>query len=414
LSAQDYGGECFLKLGIPWLTPSDQYHTAGVIGFTTPVVNAVLQLSFWYEGCFQDFADNRQLPHIVWPDGELTPDSCIYECALNGYLWAGLQDGNYCWCGDDWSDNDYHYPLANDCHTPCPGTNSFTIYEGYDLSGNDLDGMPLNTSSVGDCQSACISTGGCVAFSWNSGNNDCYLKSAASTLTNITGIDAGISNAVAGVDACGGYLQNSVFLTWRRPSAYLGCYQDNESRDLPHQVSEDEQVSIETCVGLCAEEGYAFAGSQYYGQCFCGNSYNNFGYGRAAESNCNLACLATGETEFCGGAYYNSIYYTANYLTVGVIENYYYQTGRGSAVGGPQIIHTCYCTGGCLTTNGDPTGDFTLNTSNSISCCDPNDMSSCNSACFNNCGNKCSNNDYGGASCQATGNSPCYEANCLN
>ncbi|HME43093.1 MAG TPA: WSC domain-containing protein, partial [Syntrophorhabdales bacterium] len=49
-----------------------------------------------------------------------------------------------------------------------------------------------------------------------------------------------------------------------------------------------------------------YAGVQYYGQCFAGNTV---GYTKVADSQCNTPCSAN-TAEMCGGSWLNSIYAT--------------------------------------------------------------------------------------------------------
>lgn len=53
--------------------------------------------------------------------------------------------------------------------------------------------------------------------------------------------------------------------------------------------------------------GYSYAGLQFGGQCWAGNT---LGYTQVADSSCNMACTAN-TYESCGGSYLNSIYSTS-------------------------------------------------------------------------------------------------------
>lgn len=64
---------------------------------------------------------------------------------------------------------------------------------------------------------------------------------------------------------------------------------------------------MESCVQKAAQAGYAYAGLQFYGWCFAGNT---LGYTQVADSECNTPCSANA-SEMCGGGWRNSIYGTA-------------------------------------------------------------------------------------------------------
>lgn len=83
---------------------------------------------------------------------------------------------------------------------------------------------------------------------------------------------------------------------------YQGCYTDDGNRALDGFLGYNH--TVESCVAAAGAAGFAFAGLQYYGQCFGGNEP---GYQRVAEGECSTPCLAnTGQ--ICGGPWRNSIY----------------------------------------------------------------------------------------------------------
>jgi hypothetical protein len=72
---------------------------------------------------------------------------------------------------------------------------------------------------------------------------------------------------------------------------------------LPHELL-STGATVESCINAARAQGLAYAGVQYGGQCFAGNT---LGYAKVAETDCNMRCSANaGET--CGGAWRNSIY----------------------------------------------------------------------------------------------------------
>ncbi len=93
---------------------------------------------------------------------------------------------------------------------------------------------------------------------------------------------------------------------------YIGCYKDSgnpsglEGRDLNGFMYSDPNMTVEKCINLCRQKGFAYAGVQYSTQCFCGNSYGK--YGRA--TNCNMKCGGN-PYQICGGFWSNSVYSTS-------------------------------------------------------------------------------------------------------
>lgn len=86
------------------------------------------------------------------------------------------------------------------------------------------------------------------------------------------------------------------------PGGYRGCFADDPNRALPHWLGPVND--IETCVNLARGNGLAYAGLQWYGECWGGNELR---YSQVGEGECDTPC-PSGQT--CGGSWRNSIYET--------------------------------------------------------------------------------------------------------
>jgi hypothetical protein len=86
------------------------------------------------------------------------------------------------------------------------------------------------------------------------------------------------------------------------PPGYVGCFTDEENRALPQWLGAVDDV--ETCVSLAAANGRAYAGLQWYGECWGGDEAR---YTQVADGECSTPC-ASGQP--CGGAWRNSVYST--------------------------------------------------------------------------------------------------------
>jgi hypothetical protein len=84
---------------------------------------------------------------------------------------------------------------------------------------------------------------------------------------------------------------------------YIGCFTDKPQRALPVQLSSRGETAA-SCRALAASAGYAYAGTQWYGECFAGNEV---GYEEVSNDECNTPCSAN-PSEMCGGGWRNSIY----------------------------------------------------------------------------------------------------------
>jgi len=79
---------------------------------------------------------------------------------------------------------------------------------------------------------------------------------------------------------------------------FLGCYADSDDRDLPINIGGGH--THDQCHKVCMNQGYAYFGMQWYGGCFCGNSYGKYG-----TSSCVNECSP--DAGFYGG-WRNCIY----------------------------------------------------------------------------------------------------------
>ncbi|KAA8577290.1 hypothetical protein EYC84_007262 [Monilinia fructicola] len=100
-------------------------------------------------------------------------------------------------------------------------------------------------------------------------------------------------------------LQDEISNIEKRAWSSLGCYTDNVSgRALTNSGAipgGSSAMTNEACQTACSSTGFSYAGTEYGGECWCGNSIVN-GNGPAADGNtgCNMACNGN-QAETCGG-----------------------------------------------------------------------------------------------------------------
>lgn len=73
-------------------------------------------------------------------------------------------------------------------------------------------------------------------------------------------------------------------------------------------------MTPKACTDHCAERGYLIAGTEYSGECFCGNAFVNHGgkVKQVEESQCNMPCKGD-QGIICGGPARLSVYTKGNY-----------------------------------------------------------------------------------------------------
>ena len=83
----------------------------------------------------------------------------------------------------------------------------------------------------------------------------------------------------------------------------LGCFKDDNKRDLDGHNFYDRNMTTELCVSTCRTKGFSHAGTQYGSYCFCGNKFGKLG----TADNCNAKCTGNRD-ETCGGTWANTVY----------------------------------------------------------------------------------------------------------
>lgn len=89
----------------------------------------------------------------------------------------------------------------------------------------------------------------------------------------------------------------------------LGCYNDTiGDRTLNHQITGLTGVTVELCQSACKSAGYTLAGLEYASECYCDNSFQNYGAPASdGSAGCNMNCQGN-SGELCGGANRLNVY----------------------------------------------------------------------------------------------------------
>lgn len=194
------------------------------------------QTGWSYIGCFVDSPAQRVLSGAVHYDTDgLTAETCVAFCDEAGFAYAGMEYTAECWCGNKAPTTKVD---DSDCSMPCSG----------------------------DADQPC---------------------GAGDRLTVFKG------PAVPGPEV------PPTIPGW----TYLGCIEEGSTgRVLTTQVwlsGGASSMTNQLCVAACEANGFTLAGTEYAGECFCGNEYDNGG-GELADG-CTMACHGN-KTQTCGGS----------------------------------------------------------------------------------------------------------------
>ncbi|KZF19452.1 WSC-domain-containing protein [Xylona heveae TC161] len=214
---------------------------------------------YLYLGCYQDGTNGRLLPQEPYESQDNTNDLCQTTCLSQGYIFAGTEYQDECWCGNN----------------PPPSS----------LFHDESEAL-CTFACAGDASEACGGVGGYISI---------YYDSTKYT----PGSNVGPSGPIV-VPSVANYIS-------------IGCYSEGTNgRALTGNAPAAPAggMTIEACETACA--GYVYFGVEYGGECYCGNTLNAGSApvaGDAATSGCSMTC-AGNNTEYCGGPNRLNMYQT--------------------------------------------------------------------------------------------------------
>ncbi|KAI1084815.1 WSC-domain-containing protein [Whalleya microplaca] len=224
-------------------TPSVNTVTNSSSKMFDPVVGQKLGASaFAYVGCAADASGTRTLNGYATTSDNMTIESCTSICKTNGYPLSGLEYSKECYCGNS---------LGSVALTNCTSTSKMIC------AGNSTEwcGAPS------------------LLTVWN---DTSYVPPPVLSVGTTK-----INNSTA---------------------TYLGCFSDpgGNNRALGGATKVDTvAMTNEMCASFCKDSGYSLAGTEYYQECFCGNS--NTGTNITDISQCDAKCKGNSQ-EYCGGS----------------------------------------------------------------------------------------------------------------
>lgn len=272
-------------------TPSNDTTGTGPVSGAPQTVKQVG--NYDYIGCYSEATQGRALsgkaPAV--PEDGTTLETC--EAACQGYQYFGVEFSNECYCGNTINAGSVAQASddvdTNGCSMLCGGNQ--TEYCG---GANRLDMYQLNAS----------------------------LPVPTGTPTNPTTPTGGPTNAPS-IDAYG----------------YLGCYTEGTNgRALSGKLNPVAGATLtnELCAAAC--QGYTYFGTEYSGECYCGNSLGTgaviaTGGADPAQNGCSMTCNGNA-TEYCGGANRLTMYkLNSTSITTGTAS----PTATPTAPAGPTI-----------------------------------------------------------------------------
>ncbi|KAG9003868.1 hypothetical protein FRB90_011102 [Tulasnella sp. 427] len=262
------------------LTPTTTTTTTTSSASSTPTWTAL--------GCYTDQSSPRTLSGTSYTSTtSMTYASCQAYCLGKGYIYAGVEYGQECWCGSTINSPGAKTTVSGACATPCSGDTSsicgggwvLTVFKYSASSGSSSSSTTTTTTTTTTATTTTMTT---------------TTSASSSTSSTCTTTSAGAAPSASGY-------------------AKVGCFRDSYNRVLPVSASAPDTTgrTVSSCFSQCFALGYAYAGLETGSECWCGDSIHvssDPGTKIDETSGCGMKCTGdAGST--CGGSWGLMVYY---------------------------------------------------------------------------------------------------------
>ncbi|KAK8865867.1 hypothetical protein IAR55_001015 [Kwoniella newhampshirensis] len=266
-----------------------------------------------YFGCVAESNSQRLLQGFAFSSSTLTPLLCVNECTKLGFSMAGTEYGDECYCGDEFVGSGGGMTDDSTCSIACEGDES-------EKCGNAwfLNLYSYNSSSLATCSGVIppASTTAALPAATSVSTSTTVVNGTTSVAT-VTGIaTASITTGATAVPSINATesLTSTGTATTTASASYpvhtdsdasewysLGCAIDHTPRILSgYSALSQYQMTIDSCLTVCEDKGFAFAGVEFGDECYCGQSLpDNITY---SDTACNVNCDGDA-SETCGGSW---------------------------------------------------------------------------------------------------------------
>jgi len=211
------------------------------------------------DGCIKDNGNARALTGLSTSSNQMTVAMCQSLCDSKGFIYAGLEYGQECYCGNAISGTRQDINAGQQCYMTCS-------------DGNKCGGtwaISLFKKTTPAAPAAPIAT------------------APASTVP-APSSPAPVSSSI--------------------PSGWTsyGCVRDADTRALTGYFFSSDSMTLATCINTCASKGFTKAGVEYARECYCGSGDFQNGQGQIIpDNNCYMH---TSNGDIGGGTWAMSVY----------------------------------------------------------------------------------------------------------
>lgn len=258
-----------------------------------------------YLGCGADNYYARALSGASTSQADMTNEQCIKFCGDKGFSIAGTEYSKECYCGNSIPTS--AQPVAGvvgNCNMPCSG-DATEFCGGPSLLGlyqKCTGATCTNAVGVGGSKSGISSTASVSIAANTSTTTNIMVKSTTSSITTRISISP-TSYTTVTPQVPSSTSPSHPTSTLPGKWSYLNCIADNlNPRTLPKLAPytlQNQLVTSISCVSYCSAQGYSYAGTEYGGECWCGNSLPS-SVQKLDASKCSMVCKGDGSQK-CGG-----------------------------------------------------------------------------------------------------------------
>jgi hypothetical protein len=240
-----------------------------------------------FVGCVTEGTGIRALSSSTYADDAMTLESCASFC--DAYMFFGTEYGRECYCGNLLASSSTPAPLS-DCSMTCKGN-------PWEICGN---GNRIELYRVAAVSSGVVSSSTAVTGSTSStraSTTSASFSAPTSTRTSATS-SASTASPTGPTQPATVSVGGS---TWK----WKNCYTEaTTGRALAGATYASDSVTLESCATFCSS--YAFFGTEYGRECYCGNGFTA-GSVAAPAADCSFKC-AGNAGELCGAGNRLSVY----------------------------------------------------------------------------------------------------------
>ncbi|KAG5972817.1 hypothetical protein E4U55_000733 [Claviceps digitariae] len=259
-----------------------------------PVVNPGVS-GYTSIGCYTESTSGRALPNGVGTDKK-TVKNCVEACKARKYVYAGLEYGGECWCGNAWTAGAVPAP-ASDCKMTCNdnsteycgGPSRLNAYRYQLDSGSTTTSTPIDTT-YSQAKTSLTSGLSNVTLSTTIGTSE---ATAITTATITSGVDLSSTTSSSPPRPTAPYRRTKVG-EW----VYQGCWTEaTNSRALTDRTYANDSMTLDSCASFC--KGLSYFGVEYGRECYCGNVLQPGSVQAIDEADCSFLCPGD-KMQYCG------------------------------------------------------------------------------------------------------------------